>query len=116
MAVLNYQTHIFHTAAVFGAGRDDIDSCGVYTAVTENIGKFCNILFNAIEYPCEQMAEIVRKDLLGIYSRFIAKCFHFPPDIGAAHRLTRSGYKNHTAFDVLLRCIAEQFFFAVLSR
>ena len=33
-AVLNYKAHIFHTAAVFGAGGNDINSCGVDTAVT----------------------------------------------------------------------------------
>ena len=31
---LNYKAHIFYTAAVFGAGGNDINSCGVDTAVT----------------------------------------------------------------------------------
>jgi hypothetical protein len=31
---LYYQPHIFHTAAVFCAGGNDINSCSVYTAVT----------------------------------------------------------------------------------
>ena len=35
---LYYKLHIFHTAAVFGAGGDDINSCCVYAAVTENVG------------------------------------------------------------------------------
>ena len=34
---LYYQPHIFHSFAVFGAGGDNINSCCVYTAVTENI-------------------------------------------------------------------------------
>ena len=34
VAFLYYQPHIFHTAAVFGAGGNDINPCDVDTAMT----------------------------------------------------------------------------------
>ena len=33
-----YQVHVFHTAAVLLSGGNDINTCCVDTAVTENIG------------------------------------------------------------------------------
>ena len=43
------QPHLFHTLTVLCAGRNDIDSRRVYTAVTENIGKLSNILFDSVK-------------------------------------------------------------------
>lgn len=54
--MLNYQVHIFHSFAVFRAGGNDINSSCVDTAVTENIGKLCNIFFNTVKCSCEQVA------------------------------------------------------------
>ena len=63
---LYYQPHILHTAAVLRAGGDDIDSRCVDTAVTENVRKLGNILFNPIEDPCKQMSQIMGEYLFGI--------------------------------------------------
>ena len=76
--------HIFHSFAVFGAGGDDIYSCGVDATVTENVGKLCDILFNAVKHTGEQVAKIVRKDLLRINICLYTECFHLSPDIRAA--------------------------------
>ena len=103
--------HIFHTAAVLGAGGDDIYAGGVDTAVPENIRKFCYILFNAVKYPCEQVAQVMRKHLLRIDICLYTECFHLSPDIRAAYGFACAGHKNHTAFNSLLCCIAEQFLF-----
>ena len=62
-ARLYYQPHIFHTHTVFGAGGNDINSCSVNAAVTENIGKFGEILFLLVKNAGKEMAEIMRKDL-----------------------------------------------------
>lgn len=51
----------------------------------------------------------MRKDLLRVDIRFFTQGFHFPPYICAAYRFAGSRYKNHTAFNILLYCIAEQF-------
>ena len=45
--------HVFHAFAVLAAGGNDIDPCGVDTAVAENVGKLCKILFDPIKHSCE---------------------------------------------------------------
>ena len=50
------QVHIFHSFAVFRAGGNDINSCCVNTAVTQNVGKLCNIFFNTVKCACKQVA------------------------------------------------------------
>ena len=62
---LYHQPHIFHFASVLLAGSDDINSCGVYTAMAEDIGKLCYILFDAVKSAGEKVAEVVRKHLFG---------------------------------------------------
>ena len=49
------------------------------------------------------------KHLLRIYSRLLAKIFHFTPNVGSAHRFATSSYKDRTRSNLLLCCIAEQF-------
>lgn len=58
--------HIFHAAAVLGAGGDDINSCGVDVAVTENVGKLDDVLFDAVKNAGEKVAKIVRKYFLRV--------------------------------------------------
>ena len=41
---------------MFSAGGDDINSCRVDAAVTENVGKLGNVLFDTVEHPGEQVA------------------------------------------------------------
>ena len=48
-AKLYYQSHIFHALTVFISGSDNINSCGVNTAVSENICELGNVLFNAVK-------------------------------------------------------------------
>lgn len=77
--------------------------------MTENIRQLSNILLNAVKLTGEQVAEIMRKDLLRVDARFLAQCFHLPPDIRAAYRLAGTSRENFTEFDLLLRRVAEQF-------
>ena len=65
-AISQDRVHGLHSAAVFRACADDINSRRVDTAVAENIRQFCDVLFDSVEHPCEQVAQIVRKDLLRI--------------------------------------------------
>lgn len=108
-AKLYYQPHIFHTLTVFVTGSDNINSCGIDTAMTENISEFGNVLFYAVECSCEQVAQIMGKHLLRIYPCLIAKAFHFTPNVSSAHRLATSCYENSTRCNFLRCCIAEQF-------
>lgn len=54
--MLNYQVHVFHSFAVFRTGGNDINSSRVNTAVTQNVGKLCNIFFNTVKCACKQVA------------------------------------------------------------
>ena len=94
---------------MFIAGSDNINSCGVDTAVTEYVCELGNVLFNTVEGSCEQVAQIMRKYLLRIYARFLTKAFHFTPNVSSAHRFAASGYENSTGRNLLLCYIAEQF-------
>ena len=76
---------------MFRAGGNDINAGGVNTAVTEDVGKLGDVLFNTVKGTCEQVTKIMRKYLLRIYSRLLAKAFHFSPNIRAAHWLTVAG-------------------------
>ena len=82
---LYYQPHIFHTLTMFVAGGDNINSCGVDTAVTEDVCELGNVLFYAVECSCEQVAQIMRKHLLRIYPCLLTKAFHFTPYVSSAH-------------------------------
>ena len=93
---LYYQPHIFHVLTVFIASGDNINSCRVDAAVAENICELCNILFDTIESACEQVAQIVWKNLLRIYSCLLTQAFHFPPNVSTAHWLAGTGYEYCT--------------------
>lgn len=103
--------HILHPLAVLRAGGDDINAGRIDAAVTENVGELCNVLFDAVKHPGEQVAQIVRKHLFRVDLRLLAQGFHLPPDICPVDGLARAGHENHPAFDPLLRRIAEQFLF-----
>lgn len=78
--------------------------------MAENIRKLGNILFDSVKHTGEQVAQVVREHLLRIDICLDAQCFHLPPDIRAADGFACAGHKNHTALDILLCCVAEQFF------
>ena len=48
--------HILHPLAVLRAGGDDINAGRIDAAVTENVGELCNVLFDAVKHPGEQVA------------------------------------------------------------
>ena len=109
--MLNNQVHIFHSFAVFSASGNNINSGRIDTAVTENVGKLCNIFFNTVKCACKQMAKIMRKHFLRIDICIFAQGFHLSPNVRAVYRFAAFCYKNHTALYSLLCCIAEQFLF-----
>ena len=80
------------------AGRHNVYSSGVYTAVTENIGKLGNILVNAVKNTREQMTEIVREYLCLTHPRLAAKSLHFAPDIASVKRLSAPRNEDRPRF------------------
>ena len=77
--------------------------------MAENIRKLGNILFDSVKHTGEQVAQVMGKYLLRVDTRFLTQGFHLSPDICPIDGLARAGYENYSAFDFLLRCIAEQF-------
>ena len=62
---LYYQPHIFHLAAVLGACGDNVNSCGIDTAMAEDIRQFCNIFLDTVKYASKEMSQIMGKYLVG---------------------------------------------------
>ena len=91
---LYYQTHIFNKAAVFFSCRDYVNSRRVDTAVTEYVGEFGDVLFDAVKDTGEQMAKIVRKDFIRVDARLFAQAFHVAPYISPAYRISAACDKN----------------------
>ena len=106
---LDHKPHRFHQLSVFTAGGNDINACCLNGRVPENVGKFGNILLDAIEHPRKQMPQIMRKHLFGIHLCFKAEVFHFPPDIRSTHRFARACDEDCSCRYLLLRYIANQF-------
>ena len=84
-----------------------INSCGIDTAVTENIGQAYNIFFYAVKYSREQMTQIMGIDLLWRHIRFFAQAFHLSPNTAAVKRFPVLTDKYRTGFqagffDILL--------------
>lgn len=90
------QPHMFHPSAMFIAGGNDVNTGGIDTAVTENVGELGNVLFNPVKHPCEQMTKVMWEHFLRIDTRTFAKAFHFPPDVGTAHWFACSCNENCT--------------------
>ena len=57
---------MFQLPAMLRTGGNDIKACRVNAAVSENIRQLGNIFFDAIEYSCKEMAQIVGKHFLWI--------------------------------------------------
>lgn len=86
---------------MFCTGGDDINSRGIYTAMSENISELGNVLFDAVECTGKQMTKIVREYLISRYPCLLTQCFHFTPDVTSAHRLTGFSDKDTPRGDPL---------------
>ena len=60
---------------------DQINSGGLYTAVTQYIGQLYHIPANLIERPGKQVAQIMGKKLAGGYPGFFAQALHLCPNL-----------------------------------
>ena len=102
---------------MLGAGRYNINSRRINAAVPEDAGKLGDILFYApesyaVKHPREKVAQVMRKDLFWVDVCLPAQGFHLAPNVCAAYRFSRSRYKNHAVFNILLRRVTEQFCFS----
>ena len=81
------------------AGGSGIDACRIDTGVTEDVGEIENIFIFMIIRSCEEMTEVMRKNLFGVDAGDFGDLLHFRPDITAVERVSFLGQKNRTVFD-----------------
>ena len=75
------KTQPLDLAPVFRSGSHDIDSGGVDGTVTQNVGKLCNVLFDAVKGAGKEFSQIVGKHLGWLYPCGFTQLFHGRPDV-----------------------------------
>ena len=99
---LDYKAKPLNFSSVFRSYCHNIDSSRGDTAVTQNICKFRNIFFDAIEGPGKELAEVVWKDLGRIDARGLTQPFHLRPNIAAIQRIPFSRNKYCSIMDLVV--------------
>ena len=64
-------------------GGDQVDSGGLNGAVSQNICQPGDIPAYPVEGGCEQVPQVVGKDLAGFHSRLCTQSLHLRPDLPA---------------------------------
>lgn len=93
------QSQALNLPAVLAAGGHNVDSGGIDAAVPQNIRQLRNILFNAIESPGKELAEVMGKNLGRVDPRCLTQPFHLRPDVASVQRLTGSRHEDNAAMD-----------------
>ena len=97
--------------AMLNTGGHNIDSCGVNAAMTQYIGKLCDVFFNAVKSACKQLSEIVGKHLARFDTGSFTQLFHRRPDVTAIQIFARSCDKDCARNDPLPLCVIYQYIF-----
>lgn len=58
-----HQPHILKSLTVLCAGRNDINACRIDTAVAEYVGKFGNVLLDAVERAGKKMSQVMARPI-----------------------------------------------------
>ena len=75
-------------------GGDQVDSGGLNGAVSQNICQPGDIPAYPVEGGCEQVPQVVGKDLAGFHSRLCTQSLHLRPDLSAGETGPVSGEKE----------------------
>lgn len=65
-------------------------------------------MVDGIEYPCEQVPQVVRKDFFRVNASTLAQSFHITPDVAAVKGLSTPGGKHRAAGFALFMQIDRQ--------
>ena len=84
----NNKAKLFNLPEMLFSVSSGIDSSYIDAAVPQQAGQMLQILLTPVEAACEQMAQIVRKDLSCGDLRFPAQGLHHRPDITAVQRFS----------------------------
>ena len=82
-----------------------VNSRRVDTTVSENIGKAHDVLLQAVIGACEEVPQVVRKDLLLRYLRRLTQFLHIVPNVRSVKRFSVLCHENGAAFYFLLFCV-----------
>ena len=102
MVLASKQSKALDLFTVNFAGFHGINSGGVYATVAENISKTDNVFLQCVIGSCEQMSEVMWKDLLLGHPSFFAEFLHITPYIRSIKRITVFTYEDGAAFYFLL--------------
>lgn len=75
--------------------RNKVNARRFDARMPENIRQLDDLLVCAVKRRCEQMAQVVRKDLPRVDARAGAQLFHFRPNLISRHGLAAYGAKDH---------------------
>ena len=93
---------------MLAAGSHDVDAGCVDAAMAQHVRQLSYVVVYRVEFPGEQMPQVVWKHFLPIYSRRIAEGFHLMEDVASVHGPAALCYKNASAFQAPLFDIAAQ--------
>ena len=106
--VLCQQPQSLQLPPVLLTGGHDVDARGVDAAVTQDIRQLGDVLFQIVERPGEELAQIVREDFVRINFCPRAELFHRSPDVAAVQRPSRAGAEDDAAADSRVPRVAQQ--------
>ena len=98
---LYYKSQPFDFETMLCTGGHNIDSRGIDAAVAKNIRQLGNVLFDTVECPGKQLAQIMGKNFGCRYSGLSAKLLHLPPDAAPIQWLAILSTENHAAGDTV---------------
>ena len=98
---LYHQTQSLDATKMLRASSHDINASRIDGTVAQNICQFRNILFDTIEGPCEQFAEIVGKNLRCFYTCYLTQSLHCGPNIASIQRSAAASDKDRSRCDLL---------------
>ena len=86
---------------MLGARGYDINTGRIDRTVTQDVGKLCNVLFDAVEGAGEEFPQIVGKNLRGLHTGGFAQLLHSTPDVAAIQRLSGTGNEDCARCDAM---------------
>ena len=88
--------------------RNKVNARRFDARMAEDIRQLDDLLVCAVKRRCEQMAQVVRKDLPCVDTCAGAQLFHFRPNLISRHGLAAFGAKDRARGGFFLRCELEQ--------
>lgn len=106
--ISNEQPHFLKGSLVCAGAGCYINARGFHGRMPQNIREVCKVFFHSIKAAREQVAQVVRKYLLRLHMRGLAKPLHIMADIGSIQRFAVLCAEDMPALDAVLRGIEQK--------